>query len=45
MPRCGAMFNENVGAVLRAAIGRLEVLRSPLGTAAPTFQSHFQRNL
>ncbi len=37
MPRCGAGFDEEVGAALRAALAESELGRSPLRTAAPTF--------
>jgi len=44
----GATFDENVGAARASADARarlevsIEALRSPLGTAAPTFQFQFQ---
>lgn len=45
MPRSSATTDENVGAALRAANEHLN--RGPdiaAGTAAPPFQSHFQRS-
>ena len=41
MPRYGATPDETVGAALRGEVVTIEELRSPLGTVAPTFQSHF----
>jgi|RhiMethySRZTD1v2_1073278.scaffolds.fasta_scaffold20552_9 hypothetical protein len=46
MPCNCATCDENVGGALRAATGHLiqRDLRSPLGTATPTFWSQFQES-